>query len=210
MWLNSVRFKPPKLLTSLPAYQTLQSIYTTQKSTPTLTLRSLFDKDPQRFEKLSRAYESTYGPPTQLLVDLSKNLINDDVLKALLQLAKEAGVEEQRDRMFAGEHINTSEDRAVLHTALRTKVFEGNRPSTSVMFPLMTPSTLGALISMYEHKIFTQGVVWGVNLFDQMGVELGKVLAKNILKQLGKPEDVKDMIVRLVKFYWQLALGFSF
>ncbi|KAF9525191.1 glucose-6-phosphate isomerase [Crepidotus variabilis] len=110
---------PPKLLTSLPAYQTLQSIYTTQKSTPTLTLRSLFDKDPQRFEKLSRAYESTYGPPTQLLVDLSKNLINDDVLEALLQLAKEAGVEEQRDRMFAGEHINTSEDRAVLHTALR-------------------------------------------------------------------------------------------
>lgn len=48
----------------------------------------------------------------------------------------------------------------------------------------------GALIALYEHKIFTQGVIWGINSFDQMGVELGKVLAKNILAQLEKPEDV--------------------
>ena len=54
----------------------------------------------------------------------------------------------------------------------------------------MTPATLGALIALYEHKIFTQGVVWGINSFDQMGVELGKVLAKAILAQLEKPEDV--------------------
>ncbi|KAH7919827.1 Glc-6-P isomerase [Leucogyrophana mollusca] len=73
---------------------------------------------------------------------------------------------------------------------VKSKVFEGNRPSNSIMFPLMTPRTLGALIALYEHKIFTQGVIWGINSFDQMGVELGKVLAKNILSQLDKPADV--------------------
>ncbi|THH21209.1 hypothetical protein EW146_g303 [Bondarzewia mesenterica] len=74
---------------------------------------------------------------------------------------------------------------------VKSKVFEGNRPSNSIIFPLLTPATLGSLIALYEHKIFTQGVIWGINSFDQMGVELGKVLAKNILAQLGKPEDVK-------------------
>ncbi|KAF4616270.1 hypothetical protein D9613_008313 [Agrocybe pediades] len=73
---------------------------------------------------------------------------------------------------------------------IKSKIFPGNRPSTSIMFPLLTPATLGALIALYEHKIFVQGVVWGINSFDQMGVELGKVLAKNILAQLEKPSDV--------------------
>ncbi|KAJ3933303.1 MAG: glucose-6-phosphate isomerase [Lentinula lateritia] len=73
---------------------------------------------------------------------------------------------------------------------IKSKVFEGNKLSNSIMFPLLTPATLGALIAMYEHKIFVQGVIWGINSFDQMGVELGKVLAKNILAQFEKPEDV--------------------
>ncbi|KAA1473584.1 Glc-6-P isomerase [Dentipellis sp. KUC8613] len=74
---------------------------------------------------------------------------------------------------------------------VKSKVFEGNRPSNSILFPKVTPAVLGSLIALYEHKIFTQGVIWGINSFDQMGVELGKVLAKNILAQLGAPEDVK-------------------
>lgn len=74
---------------------------------------------------------------------------------------------------------------------IKSKVFEGNRPSNSILFPILTPRTLGALIALYEHKIFVQGTIWGINSFDQMGVELGKVLAKNILAQLDKPEDVK-------------------
>ncbi|KAI9452753.1 glucose-6-phosphate isomerase [Russula earlei] len=74
---------------------------------------------------------------------------------------------------------------------VKSKVFEGNRPSNSIIFPLLTPATLGSLIALYEHKIFTQGVIWGINSFDQMGVELGKVLAKNILAQLERPTDVK-------------------
>ena len=55
------------------------------------------------------------------------------------------------------------------------KVFDGNRPSNSILFPCLTPRALGQLIALYEHKIFCQGVVWRVNSFDQWGVELGKV-----------------------------------
>jgi glucose-6-phosphate isomerase len=60
------------------------------------------------------------------------------------------------------------------------KVHEGNRPSSLVMFPCLQPATLGALVALYEHKVFTQSVVWGINAFDQWGVELGKKLATSI------------------------------
>ena len=65
--------------------------------------------------------------------------------------------------------------------AVTAKVFEGNRPTTSIMAPSLTPSVVGQLIALYEHITFTQGVVWGINSFDQWGVELGKVLAKQIV-----------------------------
>jgi glucose-6-phosphate isomerase len=64
------------------------------------------------------------------------------------------------------------------------KVFEGNRPTNSILIDELTPKTLGALIALYEHKIFAQGVLWRVNSFDQWGVELGKVLANAILPEL--------------------------
>jgi len=66
-------------------------------------------------------------------------------------------------------------------------VFEGNRPSNSILVRKLTPRTLGALIAMYEHKIFTQGIVWNVNSYDQFGVELGKQLARAILPELADP-----------------------
>ncbi|MBU2614864.1 MAG: glucose-6-phosphate isomerase [Elusimicrobia bacterium] len=64
------------------------------------------------------------------------------------------------------------------------KVFEGNKPTNSILLDELTPKTLGALIAMYEHKVFTQGVIWRINSFDQMGVELGKKLANVILPEL--------------------------
>jgi glucose-6-phosphate isomerase len=68
------------------------------------------------------------------------------------------------------------------------KTFPGNRPSNTVLLDALTPATLGALIALYEHKVFVQGVLWGVNSFDQWGVELGKVLAKSIQAELeGQP-----------------------
>ena len=57
------------------------------------------------------------------------------------------------------------------------KVFQGNRPTNSILYPKLSPYNLGALVAMYEHKIFTQGVIWNINSFDQWGVELGKQLA---------------------------------
>jgi len=64
------------------------------------------------------------------------------------------------------------------------KVFEGNRPTNSIMVDELTPKALGSLIAMYEHKVFVQGKIWGVNSFDQWGVELGKQLASAILDEL--------------------------
>jgi glucose-6-phosphate isomerase len=64
------------------------------------------------------------------------------------------------------------------------RTFPGNRPSTMIMAPALTPSVLGQLIALYEHQVLTQGVVWGVNSFDQWGVELGKVLATAIVPEL--------------------------
>jgi glucose-6-phosphate isomerase len=64
------------------------------------------------------------------------------------------------------------------------KTFEGNRPTTTILGERLTPHTLGALIALYEHKVFTQGIVWGLNSFDQWGVQLGKVLANRIAPEL--------------------------
>lgn len=70
------------------------------------------------------------------------------------------------------------------------KVFEGNKPTNSIMMESVSPETLGALIALYEHKIFTQGVIWNINSFDQWGVELGKQLAKKILPELANDVDL--------------------
>ncbi|MEX2205967.1 MAG: glucose-6-phosphate isomerase [Myxococcota bacterium] len=64
------------------------------------------------------------------------------------------------------------------------RVFEGNRPSNTLLVESLTPATLGALVALYEHSVFTQGAIWGIDSFDQWGVELGKVLAKAILPEL--------------------------
>ncbi|HID52006.1 MAG TPA: glucose-6-phosphate isomerase [Anaerolineae bacterium] len=73
---------------------------------------------------------------------------------------------------------------AQLELLTAAKTFPGNRPTNSFLYPKLTPRTLGTLIALYEHKIFTQGVIWNINSFDQMGVELGKQLAKTILPEL--------------------------
>tara|TARA_R110002050_G_scaffold9504_1_gene33371 strand:+ start:530147 stop:531784 length:1638 start_codon:yes stop_codon:yes gene_type:complete len=71
-----------------------------------------------------------------------------------------------------------------LEALLPHKVFPGNRPSNTLLFPQLTPEMLGQLVALYEHKVFVQGVIWNINSFDQWGVELGKQLAKAILPDL--------------------------
>jgi len=79
-----------------------------------------------------------------------------------------------------------------LEDLLPHKVFEGNRPTTSIMFDKLTPNTLGKLIALYEHKIFVQGMMWDINSFDQWGVEYGKQIAQQILPQLTSEEMVSN------------------
>jgi len=64
------------------------------------------------------------------------------------------------------------------------RVFPGNRPSNTILLPEISPRALGALLALYEHKVFVQGVIWGVNSFDQWGVELGKQIASRIAEEL--------------------------
>jgi len=71
------------------------------------------------------------------------------------------------------------------------RVFEGNRPSNTILMQRLTPETLGMLIALYEHSVFTQGVVWNIDSFDQWGVELGKVLAQRIVPELESEEEPK-------------------
>jgi glucose-6-phosphate isomerase len=79
----------------------------------------------------------------------------------------------------------TARDR--IDDLLPHRVFPGNRPSNMLLVEQLTPQALGALVALYEHKVFVQGVIWGVDSFDQWGVELGKQLAGHILRDLGRP-----------------------
>jgi glucose-6-phosphate isomerase len=91
-----------------------------------------------------------------------------------------------------------------LERLLPHKVFEGNRPSTTILVHKITPRSLGRLIAMYEHKIFVQGIIWNINSFDQWGVELGKQLAGKILPELSfaGPVTTHDSSTRgLINYY---------
>eukprot|EP01133_Synstelium_polycarpum_P003395 gene3395-3855_t len=79
-----------------------------------------------------------------------------------------------------------------IHKIAPFKVFEGNRPTNSILLKRVTPHSLGSLIAMYEHKIFVQGIIWNIFSFDQWGVELGKQLAKSILPQLKDDQPVSS------------------
>jgi len=88
------------------------------------------------------------------------------------------------------------------------RVMEGNRPTNVILAEKLTPRTLGTLVALYEHSVFTQGTVWGIDSFDQWGVELGKVLAKRIIPELeaeGEPELQHDASTnRLIRRYREM------
>ncbi|MDD1795880.1 glucose-6-phosphate isomerase [Enterovibrio sp. ZSDZ42] len=94
-----------------------------------------------------------------------------------------------RDQVEA-EFVAAGKAAAEVAELVPFKVFEGNRPTNSILVKQITPRTLGALIAMYEHKIFAQGAIWNIFSFDQWGVELGKQLANQILPELADQEAV--------------------
>jgi glucose-6-phosphate isomerase len=86
--------------------------------------------------------------------------------------------------------VASGKDEEAVERLLAHKVFEGNRPTNTIFFKKLDPKTLGALIALYEHKLFVQGIIWQINSFDQWGVELGKQLAKAILPELEGNDEV--------------------
>jgi len=102
------------------------------------------------------------------------------------------------------ELVNSGMTGEALETLAPHKVFEGNRPTNSILFGKLDPKTLGSLIALYEHKIFVQGIIWNINSFDQWGVELGKQLAQAIQPQLldNQPVSGHDASTRgLINFF---------
>ncbi|MGE0507674.1 MAG: glucose-6-phosphate isomerase [Acidimicrobiia bacterium] len=90
----------------------------------------------------------------------------------------------QAEALAFGKTREEVEAEGTMPDVVAHRVFEGNRPSTTILADRLTPSVLGQLIALYEHKVFTQGAIWGINSFDQWGVELGKALATRITPEL--------------------------
>ena len=103
------------------------------------------------------------------------------------------------------ELVKEGLDGSELEALLPHKIFPGNRPSNTLIFPKLTPNMLGKLVALYEHKVFVQGVIWNINSFDQWGVELGKQLAKAILPDLSSQDTISvhdsstSSLIRLIK-----------
>jgi glucose-6-phosphate isomerase len=95
-----------------------------------------------------------------------------------------ANVFAQTEALAFGKTADEVKAEGVPEALIPHKVFEGNRPSNTILAKKLTPHLLGSLIALYEHSVFTQGVIWNIDSFDQWGVELGKVLASRIIKEL--------------------------
>ncbi|GAA5824318.1 hypothetical protein JCM5353_007022 [Sporobolomyces roseus] len=176
-----------KLATDYPSWNALQKLY--DQDHTKLVLRELFDSDPKRFDKFSQSYDSP-KQDVHILLDYSKNLINEEVWKNLLQLAKEGGVESARDEMFSGKHINTSEDRAVLHVALRNigedkfKIDEAGADEVEGVLKHM--SEFSNKIRSGEWKGYTGKAIDTIVNIGIGGSDLGPVMVTEALKPYGK------------------------
>jgi glucose-6-phosphate isomerase len=116
--------------------------------------------------------------PTHELADLHTKLLANGLAQSqALMLGKSTA-------QALGEKAPTASKTLAPETIARHRTFPGNRPSTTLMLDRLTPSSLGALIALYEHRVFTSGAIWGINSFDQWGVELGKALAGDLLPRL--------------------------
>ena len=109
----------------------------------------------------------------------------------------------QTEALMIGKNKNELLNEKVPYNLLPYRVFKGNKPSTTILIEKLTPYNMGALIAAYEHKIFTQGVLWNIFSFDQWGVELGKKLATKLLKIITTEANIHDSpsTKNLINFY---------
>nr|CAD2170346.1 unnamed protein product [Meloidogyne enterolobii] len=126
--------------------------------------------------------------PIQSLNPISGGL-HHTILLANFLAQTEALMKGKSSEEVESELKQSGMDETKIKEILPHKVFEGNRPTNTLLLPKITPNTLGSLIAIYEHKIFVQGIIWGINSFDQWGVELGKQLAKVIQSELQKEDN---------------------
>jgi len=120
----------------------------------------------------------------------------------------------QTEALAFGKSADEVAAEGVASALIPHRTFPGNRPTNSILAPKLTPSVLGQLVALYEHKVFTQGTIWNINSFDQWGVELGKVLASRIVPELsssGKPGDHDSSTTTLIHRYramrWSIERG---
>jgi glucose-6-phosphate isomerase len=125
---------------------------------------------------------------------ISHNPISDHHVKLLSNFfaQTEALMNGKTMEQVTAEMTKDGKSEAEIAKIAPHRVFEGNRPTNSILVKQITPYTLGQLIAMYEHKIFVQGVIWNIYSFDQWGVELGKVLANAILPELTHNDHVNS------------------
>lgn len=174
------------LLTTESSFQNLKKFY--DENGAQLNMSDMFSKDPGRFNKFSTTVKTKDG---DLLLDYSKNLVNEEVLKLLFQLAKDRKVEEMRQAMFGGERINFTEDRAVLHIALRNRsntpiLVDGKdvMPDVNRVLQHMrefTESVISGEWKGYTSKAITDIVNIGIG-----GSDLGPLMATEALKPYQK------------------------
>jgi glucose-6-phosphate isomerase len=102
-----------------------------------------------------------------------------------------ANVFAQAEALAFGKTLEQVKSEGIPESLAPHRVFQGNRPSNTILADRLTPKTLGELVALYEHSVFTQGTIWNINCFDQWGVELGKALAQRILPELETDDDAK-------------------
>jgi len=116
--------------------------------------------------------------PTHTLADLHTKLLANGLAQSQALMLGKTTAQAQ------GEKAPTASKELDAQTLARHRTFPGNRPSTTLLLNKLTPDSLGALIALYEHRVFTSGALWGINSFDQWGVELGKALCNDLLPRL--------------------------
>ncbi len=137
-------------------------------------------------------HQGTYMVPADFLAPIhSQNPLGDHhrLLLANCFAQTEALMRGKTEAEARAELVGQGLTGAELEQLLPHKVFPGNRPTNTILFNKLDPHTLGAIIALYEHKIFVQGAIWNINCFDQWGVELGKQLAKTIAVELQSSEE---------------------
>eukprot|EP00128_Syssomonas_multiformis_P005247 Colp12_sorted_trinity150504_noHs@27930 len=181
-------------LSESPAYAALKAHF--DSVLKNAAMRDLFTADPHRFEKFSTSLDT---PDGKLLVDFSKNIMTEETLKLLLDLARQAGLEEWRDKMFAGEKINFTEGRAVLHVALRNRsnrpiLVDGKDVMPDVNAVLAQMRTFTEAVRSGSWKGYTGKAITDIINIGIGGSDLGPVMVSEALKSFSK----RDLNVHFV------------